>query len=88
MDALPIIGPAAIPAGVTDTKAYRAALGFERELLSQLAKQMTATARGDEDGETAASSAYKDMLPDALADSMIHGGGTGIAMGVYRSIER
>ena len=85
MDALPIIGSAAIPAGVEDKKTYRAALGFERELLAQLTKQLAETAKSDE--ESAATAAYRDMLPDALADSMVQAGGTGLARDLYATLK-
>jgi Rod binding domain-containing protein len=86
MEVLPIT--TSIPAEVEDKKAYRAALGFERELLAQLSRQLTETVKGDEESGSAATQAYKDMLPEALADSMVAAGGTGIALNLYRSIHQ
>jgi Rod binding domain-containing protein len=74
--------PADIRNGSADRKkSYEAALGFERMLLQQLTKSLADSAKpvdGD-DGEDAASTTYKSMLPDTLADSMIAAGGLGLA---------
>jgi Rod binding domain-containing protein len=90
MDSLPIIGASAMPAEVRngtaeDKKTYRAALSFERELLTQLTKQLAETTKGED--ESAATSAYRDMLPGSLADSMVQAGGTGIARSLYASLK-
>jgi Rod binding domain-containing protein len=93
---LPIVPDTALPADVRngsadDKKTYAAALGFERELLGQLMQSMTDTAQpqDDEDSDTtdAASSMYKQMLPDQLADSLVAGGGTGLAENLYRALK-
>jgi hypothetical protein len=34
---------------------------------------------GDEEGGSAAVTAYKDMLPDALTEALMSGGGIGLA---------
>jgi Rod binding domain-containing protein len=74
--------PADIRNGSADRKkSYEAALGFERMLLQQLTKSLADSAKpvdGDQ-GEDAASTTYKSMLPDTLADSMIAAGGLGLA---------
>lgn len=90
MDSLPIIGAAALPAEVRngtaeDRKAYKAALGFERELLTQLTKQLADTAKGED--ESAATAAHRDRLPESIADSMVQAGGTGIALNLFRSMK-
>ncbi len=92
--ALPPIDPASVPAEVRngskeDKQAFRAALGFEHALLTQLTKSMADTAKSEEqDGESAATQMYKDMLPERLADSMISGGGIGLAENLYRSVRQ
>ena len=100
ISALPPIDQASLPAEVRngskqDKKAYQAALGFERMLLGELTKAMAETAKpidgGDEDSESqtqdVASSIYLQMLPDQLADSMISGGGIGLAQDLYASVK-
>jgi Rod binding domain-containing protein len=57
----------------------RAALGFERQLLLQLTQQLSKSAAPAEEDESAATSTYRDMLPDTLADALIRGGGIGLA---------
>jgi Rod binding domain-containing protein len=84
----------ALPANVRngsdeEKQTYKAALGFERMLLGQLMQSMTDTAQGagsEDDSSDAATSMYKQMLPDQLADSMIAGGGTGLADNLYRAL--
>ena len=92
--ALPQVDPSALPRDVRkgsdeDKRLYRAALGFERQLLGQLLESMTQAAEvgGDEeDGGDAAGGAYKSLLPATLADSLVQKGGTGIAHDLYRSM--
>ena len=82
---LPPIDRSALPAEIRngsaqDRKTYTAALGFERMLVEQLAKSMSKTADGDDDsGADAATTTYRDLLPGALADGVIAGGGLGLA---------
>jgi Rod binding domain-containing protein len=98
--ALPPINEAALPAEIRngsakDKKDYQAALGFERVLLGELTKAMTETAKpadgsdGSDSGQPqdAASSMYMQMLPDQLADSIVSGGGIGLAQDLYRSMK-
>jgi Rod binding domain-containing protein len=96
--ALPPVDQALLPAEVRngsakDKKAYQAALGFERVLLGELTKALADTAKpadgGDDDDQPhdAASSMYREMLPDQLADSIVAGGGIGLAQSLYRSIK-
>ena len=81
---------AAIPAdvrarGKDAEQTYRAALTFERTLLEQLTKSLskgTLDADG-EDGESAATSAYRDMLPGTLADAVTGAGGLGLAHDLF-----
>ncbi|HEX8123503.1 MAG TPA: hypothetical protein VF549_19785 [Solirubrobacteraceae bacterium] len=67
------------PGSEKRTDAERAGLAFERMLLVQLTSQLAKTAQPEDEGSSAASSAYRDMLPGALADAMIAGGGIGLA---------
>lgn len=57
----------------------RAALGFERQLVVQLTQQLAKSAAPAEDEESAATSTYRDMLPETLADAVIRAGGLGLA---------
>jgi Rod binding domain-containing protein len=92
------IGPTALPREVRDgtpdqQKAYRAALSFERVLVNQLLQSLGDDAMGmgsgggeDEDGgSSGAPAAYKQMLPNTLADSLTQGGGIGLAQSIYKS---
>ncbi|WP_372788453.1 rod-binding protein [Paraconexibacter sp.] len=82
--------PAEIRTGSEQQRqAYTAALGFERQLVEQLAKQLTASARiaGDEDDqESAATKTYRDLMPGALADAVTSAGGLGLAAQIAASI--
>jgi Rod binding domain-containing protein len=85
--------PASVRTGTEEQKqTYKAALGFERVLLGQLMQSMTDTTQGaggddDSDSSDAATNMYKQMLPDQLADSLIAGGGTGLAENLYRALQ-
>jgi Rod binding domain-containing protein len=60
-------------------KLERAGQDFERMLLGQLTRTLIDSAL-PEDGEAAASTAaYKDLLPDALTEALVSGGGIGLA---------
>ena len=93
LDAVALSAPGIVPAdvraaGAQAEKTYRAALGFERMLTEQLTKTMaTGTEAGGEDGEdagpSAATSAYRDMLPGTLADAVTNAGGLGLAHDLY-----
>jgi Rod binding domain-containing protein len=81
---LPPIDRSALPADIRDgsaqtRKTYTAALGFERMLVAELAKSMTKTETQDDSAADAATTTYKDLLPGALADGVIAGGGLGLA---------
>ena len=91
---LPAIAPSVLPADVRagskqDQQTYRAALGFERMLLGQLTKQMMESAKpaGGEE-ESAATSTYRDMMPDQLADSVIANGGIGMAHDLFLTLRK
>jgi Rod binding domain-containing protein len=71
-----------------DRKAYGAALDFERALLGELTKVMAETAKpADEESQDAASSTYRSMMPERLADSIAQAGGIGIARSLYDSLK-
>ena len=82
-------------AGKAGEETYRAALGFERQMLQELtktmAKDVTGTGAGagedvEESSGDAATSAYGDMLPGTLADSLTSAGGLGLAHDLWLSM--
>ena len=103
LSSLPVVADTALPADVRqgsdkDKQTYQAALGFERQLLTQLTQAMVnTTQQGQEssddsdstgDGSDAVTQAYNQMLPDQLADSLVSGGGTGLAENLYRALRQ
>jgi Rod binding domain-containing protein len=69
-------------AGTEAQRTYRAAESFERMLLGELTKTMSAPLSGDEEA-TAATSTYRQMLPGTLADAVTGAGGLGLARTLY-----
>ncbi len=66
---------------------YRSALAFERVLLGQVTKAMGSTMiGGPQEGASAATEAYKNMLPDTMADAVIAGGAIGLASDLVRAL--
>jgi Rod binding domain-containing protein len=59
--------------------AVKAGEGFEKMLLGQLTTQLVDSAMPDNPESSAASSTYKQMLPDALTEALMSGGGIGLA---------
>jgi Rod binding domain-containing protein len=67
-------------------------------LVGELTKTMSAGATGAADGEegedggaqgkSAATSAYRDMLPGIMADAVTGAGGIGLARDLYTSMRR
>ena len=94
LDALALNAPGIVPADVRKAgeqaeQTYRAALGFERTLLEQLTKSLskgTLDGDGEDGGESAATSAYRDMLPGTLADAVTGAGGLGLAHDLFLSM--
>ena len=92
--ALPPVDRSAMPPDVRrgtpeQQRAYRAALGFERMLIGQLVKTMAEAAKpaGDEDeSASAATSTYRDLFSDSLADNVARAGGMGLAEHLYRQM--
>jgi Rod binding domain-containing protein len=102
MNGLPPIDQSLLPADVrkgsaSDRKEYAAALGFERQLVNEMTKAMTDTAKpvdgGDDDSDSsgdsqdAGTSMYMQMFPDQLADSITQNGGLGLARTFYNSMK-
>ncbi len=75
------------PGSEKRTDAERAALGFERMLLVQLTQQLAKTT-GGEDSESPGTQAYRDMLPGAMADALVAGGGIGLAKSLTDQAEQ
>ena len=76
--------PTGLPAGVGRTQQEKAALGFERQLLVTLTEQLAKSAMPEDDGASAATQAYRDMLPGTLADAMVAAGGVGLAASLVK----
>jgi len=81
---LPPVDLAALPADVRKgsperRQSYQAAMGFERMLVAQLAKSLSETTKAEGDETSVATSTYRSMLPDALADGITSAGGLGLA---------
>ena len=93
LQSLPPLAEATLPREVRegsaeDRKMYRAALGFERMLVSQLTERMTDAAQSGsgDDSQPAGLGAYRDMLAGALADAVAAGGGLGLARELYSTL--
>ena len=91
MSGIPPIDSSLLPADVRSgsperRRAYEAGLGFERMLLTQLAKQLAETT-GADDNASAATKTYRDMLPETLADGVVAGGGLGLAKDLLGPLE-
>lgn len=85
------LSPAVLPPAIRDGSkeqrdAYVAALGFERQLLTQLTEQLSKTTSLSEKGESAATKALRDQLPSTLADAVIEAGGLGLAAEIAAQI--
>jgi Rod binding domain-containing protein len=91
MSTLPPVDNSLLPADVrtgttADKDRYKTALAFERQLVEQLTQIMSDTTKagqgsdaGSEDGSSAATDSYKQMLPGVMADSIMSAGGLGLA---------
>jgi Rod binding domain-containing protein len=87
VSALPAVSDAALPRDVragtaADQKAYKAALGFEKLLLGQLVKEMTAATPSLTEG------ARGDAVTDAMTDALANAGGIGLAPQLYKTLQR
>src|SRR5919198_751177 len=90
VESIQAVTPAAAAASQSDAKLRDAAKQFESVLVEQLAKQLQETAKpaDDEDGESAASGFYAQLLPGALAQGVSDAGGLGLADQIYRSLKQ
>jgi Rod binding domain-containing protein len=84
---LPTVDRAALPpdirkASKEDQQAYRAALGFEQALMSELLRSVDTLTGTSED----APAAYADMVPSTLAQAVSSNGGLGLARSLYESM--
>jgi Rod binding domain-containing protein len=104
-NALPAVPDTALPADVRsgsndDKQTYKAALAFERQLLTQLLQGLDTSSTDDSSsdgssddgssamgGSDAATSTYQQELPGQMADAVINGGGTGLAENLYRALK-
>ncbi len=95
---LPPIDQAQLPADVRSAPparkhAYEAGLGFEQLLVQQLSQSMVdSTSDGSDDGGDApsclgAGSPYASLLPDALSQGVMSGGGLGLAKQIADAIQ-
>ena len=85
--ALPAVSDAALPRDVRagspdDKRAYNAALGFEKLLLEQLVKEMSAATPSLTEG------ARGDAVTDAMTDALADAGGIGLAPQLYQTLRR
>lgn len=83
---LPVVDGAALPADVrkapkSDQEAYKAALGFEQALLSELLRSVESLSESAE----GAGPGQRDQLPTTLAEAVVAQGGIGLARTVYES---
>jgi Rod binding domain-containing protein len=94
--ALPPIDTSLLPADVragskADQDNYKSGLAFERQLVEQLTQTLadTTKAQGDgaEDGSSAATDSYKNMLPGVMADSIMSAGGLGLARTIAQNLK-
>ena len=94
MSALPPIDNSLLPADVrtgttADKDRYKSALAFERQLVEQLTQSLAETGKtqSDDDGSSAATNSYKEMLPGVMADSIMSAGGLGLAATIAQSLK-
>jgi hypothetical protein len=85
---LPIVDRSALPpdvrnASVKDQQSFRAALGFEQALLTQLLGSVESLS---EAGGEETPAAYKQLVPTTLAQAMSSQGGIGLARSLYESM--
>ena len=85
--------PADVRQGTTaDQNRYKNALAFERQLVEQLTQSMADTTKAEEgsdsdDGSSAATDSYKQMLPGVMADSIMSAGGLGLARTIAQNLK-
>ena len=87
LSALPAVSDAALPRDVragsdADKKHYKAALGFEKVLLGQLVKEMTAATPSLTEGPRG------DAVTEAMTDALANAGGIGLAPTLYKTLQQ
>jgi Rod binding domain-containing protein len=97
MSTLPPIDNSVLPADVrkgttADQNRYKTALAFERQLVEQLTQTMADTTKAQDDpdsddGSSAATDSYKQMLPGVMADSIMASGGLGLARPLAQNLK-
>jgi Rod binding domain-containing protein len=85
---LPPIDQSQLPADIRSAAparkdAYEAGLGFEQLLVQQLSRSLTDSPRDAMGGD----SPYASLLPDALTDGLMSGGGLGLARQIADGIQ-
>jgi Rod binding domain-containing protein len=85
LSALPPIADSALPTSVrdgsaSDKRAYKAALGFEQLLVSELVGEMTK-------GSPLAEGARAGAVDDAMTQALTSGGGLGLAEQLYAAMK-
>ena len=81
---VPPISALSLPPGSEHrTDREKAGLAFERMLLVQLTQQLARTAESEDEASSAATTAYRDLLPGVMADAVVAGGGIGLAAHVF-----
>jgi hypothetical protein len=99
---VPVVNQALEPAAVRDgspatKQAYSEALSFESVLVNQLCQQLVASSGLSDDGNGDSSSDgsgsdptvsdFSSLLPGALGNAIMSGGGLGLAAQLYPSLE-
>jgi len=99
MSTLPPIDNSLLPTDVrtgtaADQTRYKTGLAFERQLVEQLTQSMADTTKAQEgsaddgdDGSSAATDSYKQMLPGVMADSIMSAGGLGLARTIAQNLK-
>ena len=92
---LPPIDNSLLPADVrngttADQNRYKTGLSFERELVEQMTQSLADSTKSDsdsDDGSSAATNSYKQMLPGVMADSIMQSGGLGLARSIAQNLK-
>jgi len=98
MTSLPPIDTTQLPADIrngskTDQDNYKTGLAFEKQLVEQLTQIMSDTTKAQDqgsdsdDGSSAATDSYKQMLPGVMADSIMSAGGLGLARTIAQNMK-
>jgi Rod binding domain-containing protein len=72
----------AAKAGTSD--ALKQGEAFERLLLGQLSKTLVDSAMPEDGASSAATTSYRDLLPDAVTEALMSAGGVGLAKTLAR----